>query len=106
MDAPYALPGELTIYTAAETRLALLDWLAGAPADTALGVSADQVLDVDAAGVQLLCSLGALLDCQGRAWRIENGTHTLALAFEHLGLGDWYAALAVQTGDGLAGVEP
>ncbi|MEY4748654.1 MAG: hypothetical protein RIQ60_868 [Pseudomonadota bacterium] len=100
MRTTYALPGELTIYSVGEVRQALLDWLDGAPAGAALGVNAEQVLDVDGAGVQLLCSLGALLDRQGRGWRIENASDTLARAFETLGLHDWYAALAAQTDSG------
>jgi anti-anti-sigma regulatory factor len=93
MSATVALPGELTIYTAAQTRDELLQWLAGAPADAALCVAADQVFDIDGAGVQLLCSLGAMLERDGRPWCITQPSATLTDACASLGLADWLQPL-------------
>jgi anti-anti-sigma regulatory factor len=83
------LPGELTIFTAAETRDTLLAWLGQIDADAAVLVTADQVGDVDGAGVQLLCSLAALLDRQGRNWSIAGATPLLTQSCATLGLADW-----------------
>jgi ABC-type transporter Mla MlaB component len=85
----FALPGELTIFTAAETRDTLLAWLGQIEHDATILLSADQVGDVDGAGVQLLCSLAALLDRQGRSWSIGDPTALLTRSCATLGLADW-----------------
>lgn len=91
MTHPFNLPGELTIFSAAETRTALLAWLAEQPGepDQPLEVDAQQVLDIDGAGVQLLCALSTLLAQKGWAWRLVSPTGTLARACRTLGLSDW-----------------
>ena len=94
----FALPGELTIFTAAETRDTLLAWLGQIDTDAAVLVTADQVGDVDGAGIQLLCSLAALLDRQGRRWSIAHPTALLTRSCATLGLADWLgSATAIDT---------
>ena len=88
----FALPGELTIFTAAETRDTLLAWLGQIEDDAAVLITADQVGDVDGAGVQLLCSLAALLDRQGRTWSIVHPTALLTRSCVTLGLADWLSS--------------
>jgi ABC-type transporter Mla MlaB component len=87
------LPAELTIFSAAETREQLLAWLArrapdGSPADL-LPLDASGVVDVDGAGVQLLCALGRQADRDARAWQIVAPSGALQRACRVLGLGDW-----------------
>jgi anti-anti-sigma regulatory factor len=99
MHDSFALPGELTIFTAAETRDALLAWLGQVAPDAPLVIDAEQVLDVDGAGVQLLCSAAALLDRQGRHWSIAQPTHLLMSACATLGLADWLKSAAAPAVD-------
>lgn len=96
----FALPGELTIFTAAETRDALLAWLSQfGDNDDAVLIAADQVSDVDGAGVQLLCSLGALLERQGRSWSIAHATPLLTQSCATLGLADWLSSATASDAD-------
>ena len=91
MTTHFELPAELTIFSVAQTQVALLDWLAsqgGEPA-RALDVSARQVLDLDGAGLQLVCALSALLARKGWAWRLVSPTGTFTQACATLGLTDW-----------------
>jgi anti-anti-sigma regulatory factor len=91
MTYRFELPAELTIFSVAQTQVALLDWLAGqgAEPDRALEVGASQVLDLDGAGVQLVCALSALLARKGWAWRLVEPTSTFTQACCTLGLTDW-----------------
>ncbi len=96
----FALPGELTIFTAAETRDALLAWLGQVgDNDAAVLVTADQVGDVDGAGIQLLCSLASLLDRQGRSWSIAGATSLLTQSCATLGLADWLSSVTASDAD-------
>ncbi len=65
-----ALPAELSIYTAAETRAAWLAWLASEDAaagqvDPTIAVDASAVDVIDGAGVQLLLALARTLHERG-----------------------------------------
>jgi anti-anti-sigma regulatory factor len=95
------LPAELTIFTAAETREALLAAVADAArADAPLQVDAAEVVDVDGAGVQLLVSLSRLCERDQRAWRLGAPSDALQRACGVLGLSDWlerHAAIAEET---------
>lgn len=93
-----ALPAELTIFTAAETRDALL----GAAADAArsgaaLHVDAADVIDVDGAGVQLLVSLSRLCERDERPWHLHSPSDALVHACTVLGLTKWLERHAVIT---------
>jgi anti-anti-sigma regulatory factor len=85
MSAELALPAELTIYTAAETRNA---WLAALsePGEGALAVHAGAVTEVDGAGVQLLASLSRTLAAQHRPLRLVEPSAAMRSACERLGL--------------------
>jgi anti-anti-sigma regulatory factor len=84
------LPAELTVFTAAETRDALLATLARATdADAPLSVDAAAVIDVDGAGVQLLVSLSRLCERDGRAWQLDAPSEALVAACRTLGLSVW-----------------
>ena len=95
------LPAELTIFTAAETREALLAAVADtARADALLQVDAAEVVDVDGAGVQLLVSLSRLCERDQRGWRLRSPSEPLQRACVVLGLSDWlerHAAIAEET---------
>ena len=85
MSTALALPPELTIYTAAETRSAWLAALAEA-GDGALSVPAGAVTEIDAAGVQLLASLARTLAAQQRPLQLVAPSAALRDACARLGL--------------------
>lgn len=91
MSTALALPPELTIYTAAETRAAWLAALA-APGEGTLAVQAGAVAEVDAAGVQLLASLARTLEAQQRTLQLVEPSAALVGACERLGLSALLAA--------------
>lgn len=87
---PLRLPAELTIFTASETRSAWLGWLADAQqhgdADTLCLVEAEDVAEVDAAGVQLLVSLARSLAGQQRRLQLQAPSEVLRKACTTLGV--------------------
>ncbi|MFM2120675.1 MAG: hypothetical protein RL722_2143 [Pseudomonadota bacterium] len=86
----FTLPGEFSIYSAADTHAALRQWLAGLPAaPAALRLEAGEVFEVDGSGVQLLLATEASLQAQGRDWQFGGVSDTLAQALADLGLADW-----------------
>ena len=85
MTPSLALPAELTIYTAGETRPQWLAWLA-ADGGESLQVDASGVAEVDAAGMQLLVALARALQAQQRRLLIERPSAVLRGACERLGL--------------------
>lgn len=93
MSASLSLPSELTIYTVGELRPQWLSWLsllreqssAGGPTDTAVGVDAAAVGDVDAAGVQLLLSLWRTLQRERHVLQLHNPSRALVAACDALG---------------------
>ena len=86
MSTALALPPELTIYTAAETRSAWLAALAE-PGEGPLALPAGAVNEIDAAGVQLLASLARSLAAQQRPMQLVEPSAVLREACERLGLG-------------------
>lgn len=87
MHTHMALPAELTIYTAAQTRAAWLDAIAPA-ADGPLCLHAADVADIDSAGLQLLLSLQRSMAAQQRALRLLHASQVLRDACARAGLGD------------------
>jgi anti-anti-sigma regulatory factor len=85
MTSSLALPAELTIYTAGETRPQWLAWLAADDAES-LQVDASGVTEVDAAGVQLLVALARALQAQQRRLLLDRPSPVLRGACERLGL--------------------
>jgi ABC-type transporter Mla MlaB component len=90
----FELPVELTIYSATETRAALLAWLerqdlnAGAQVE----ISGAGIEDVDGAGLQLLGALAQTLSQRGMAWRVSNPSRALLEACEVLGSSHWLSS--------------
>ena len=83
----FELPAELNIYSAQETRDALLSWSAGQTAKGAdhLEVSARDVAEVDGSGLQLLASLGNM----DQTWRLVDASAVFIDACNILGFGHW-----------------
>ena len=87
MSKPFELPEEMTIYSAVETRDALLAWLTEQSAKSAklLEISAAKVREVDGSGLQLLASLSHI----DQPWRLVNPSAALLEVGKTLGLEDW-----------------
>lgn len=104
--AALCLPGELTIYTASETRAAWLSWLAS-DAATGLGeplcpVDASRCDEIDAAGAQLLVALAHSLARQQRRLQLQQPSRPVRSACHDLGL----AGLLLADGDAGADGDP
>ncbi|GAB4213282.1 MAG: hypothetical protein Fur007_07180 [Rhodoferax sp.] len=87
MSKPFELPEELTIYSAVETRDALVAWIAGQTAGKPIEISGAKVSEIDGAGVQLLASLAHM----DQPWRLLAPSPSVQAACEALGLGGWLA---------------
>lgn len=87
MSKPFELPEEMTIYSAIETRDALLAWVAEQSAKSArmLEISAARVREIDGSGLQLLASLAHM----DQPWRLAQPSAPLLEACKTLGLSDW-----------------
>jgi ABC-type transporter Mla MlaB component len=87
MTTPFELPAELTIYSAVETRDALLAWVTeqSAQAKSHLEVSARQVSDVDGSGLQLLAALSNM----DLTWHLVDASAAFMDACRTMGLTDW-----------------
>ncbi len=79
-----ALPQELSIYTASETRADWLTWLGDLPDEFEIDGSA--VEQVDGAGLQLLVALCHAVKHRGRPWRLVSVSATLQAACLALGV--------------------
>ncbi|MES3009279.1 MAG: STAS domain-containing protein [Pseudomonadota bacterium] len=84
MSHSLALPRELTIYTASETRTDWLTWLTTLPVDAIVDGSA--VDQVDGAGLQLLVALRRAVLQRGHSWCLQSASATLNQACEVLGV--------------------
>jgi anti-anti-sigma factor len=91
MSQIHLLSSELTIYTAAEHRTRMLDWL-GDGAEGPLVVDASSIQDVDAAGVQLLVSLSRSLAQHQRRLELTSPSESLRQACTRLGLAELLGA--------------
>jgi ABC-type transporter Mla MlaB component len=89
--AELALPPELTIYTVGELRPQWLAWLgqAEAAADDMAVLRADQLGEVDGAGMQMLLALDRSLAERGRRLRIAAASTALQTGCGAAGLSDW-----------------
>jgi ABC-type transporter Mla MlaB component len=87
MTARFELPPELNIYSALETRDALLAWVSEQAAHSPefLEVSARNVEEVDGAGLQLLAALSHM----DTPWRLVQASDAFCAACRGLGLTDW-----------------
>jgi ABC-type transporter Mla MlaB component len=91
----FVLPPEVTIYSVMETRDALLAWAEKerAQGSDALQVSAEQVAQIDGAGLQLLASLGNL----DVTWQLSQTSDAFSEACRTLGLNHWLTGQARTT---------
>jgi len=87
MSKPFELPQEMTIYSAVETRDALLAWITDETAKSSkrLQVSAQQVSEIDGSGLQLLASMAH----SDQPWQLVNPSAVLQEACKTLGMSDW-----------------
>ncbi len=86
MSAFPPLPAELTIYAVTELRERWLAALDAAPPDGPVELDAAAVVEVDAAGLQLLVALSRRLGADGRALRLAAPSGRLREACAALGL--------------------
>lgn len=89
MHHAFELPQELTIYSALETRDALLAWVTEQTAQGSQGldISAANVAQIDGSGLQLLTALSKL----DQPWRLVDPSPAVSNACATLGLADWLA---------------
>ncbi|MDT8990106.1 STAS domain-containing protein [Curvibacter sp. APW13] len=94
MGKKFDLPSEWNIYTALESRDALLAWAAeqGAKGHDRLEISAAQVAEIDGAGLQLLAALGN----QEISWRLVDASEVFIDACKTLGFKQWLESLDSQ----------
>lgn len=87
MPAVFELPAELTIYSALETRDALLAWIAeqSAQSQSLLELSARQVVEIDGAGLQLLAALSNM----ELSWHLVAYSDRFADTCRMMGLSAW-----------------
>ncbi|MBP6718388.1 MAG: anti-sigma factor antagonist [Rhodoferax sp.] len=87
MSERFELPSELNIYSALETKDALLAWASAQTADAQehLEVSARDVAEVDGAGLQMLAALSNM----GLGWRLVETSEVFADACRTLGFSQW-----------------
>ncbi len=87
MTTPFELPAELTIYSALETRDALLAWVTeqSTQSNSHLEVSARQVTDVDGSGLQLLAALSNM----DVTWHLVDASAAFIEACRTIGLVSW-----------------
>lgn len=100
MTQIFELPTEVNIYSAVETRAALLVWSSEQTSQDVdcLEVSAKDVSEVDGAGLQLLAALG---NTEHR-WRLVEASAVFAEACLTMGFGHWLDALQFNSHAGKA----
>lgn len=87
MHPPFELPAEFNIYSAIETRNALLAWVTEQAPKTGhtLEISAKRVDSVDGSGLQLLAALSNM----EVSWRLVDASSVFSEACHTLGLSAW-----------------
>lgn len=91
MTSGPSLPAELTIYTVGDVRPLCLKWLSEAreatvsPSNDVLTLDASGVVEIDAAGVQLLLSLSHALRREHRVLQLSKPPQVLVDACRALG---------------------
>ncbi len=97
MSTAFELPEELTIYSAVETRDALLAWVGeGSAKSGQLEVSAREVKQLDGSGLQLLVALGNM----DVSWRLIDVSNAFTEACQVMGLSDWLNKHQLKTSAG------
>ncbi len=87
MSTPFELPVEMTIYSAVETRDALLSWVTeqSTKSTRVLEVSAARVEVIDGAGLQLI----AALSNADQPWQLVKPSAVFVDACNAMGLDAW-----------------
>ena len=87
MSTPYELPSELNIYSALESRDALLAWVTEHTNNSGetLEISAASVTEVDGSGLQLLAALSNM----EHSWHLVDSSAVFNEACRTLGFGHW-----------------
>ncbi len=87
MQVPYELPAELNIYSALESRDALLAWVSQQSSKSGdhLEISAAAVTEVDGSGLQLLAALSNM----EQSWHLVDSSPAFSEACRTLGFGHW-----------------
>ncbi|MDE2417130.1 MAG: hypothetical protein KGN32_04925 [Burkholderiales bacterium] len=98
MSESFDLPAELNIYSALETRDALLVWVAEQTSKNreSLEISAKNVLEVDGAGLQLLAALANM----EHSWRLVEASDAFSDACRTMGLAHWLDKDAMKSAKG------
>ena len=101
MTERFELPAEMNIYSALETRDALLAWAKeeSAKARDFMEVSARDVAEVDGAGLQLLVALTNM----GLSWQLVESSDAFADACRTMGLASWLDNRFIKAGQAGAG---
>lgn len=101
--ATLRLDGELTIYSAQETRLLLLQSVAALaedPAQTVLQIDLSGISEVDTAGMQLLMAARRQAQAQQKDVRLVGHGAAVTEVIELLGLAAYFAEPAGAAGSG------
>lgn len=87
MSIVFELPQELNIYSALETRDALLAWVTAQTTQSVgvLEISARNVAEIDGAGLQLLAALSNM----DQAWHLVDVSVPFTEACTTMGFGSW-----------------
>jgi len=98
MSEPFELPTELNIYSALETRDALLAWVAeqNGKSHDYLEISAKNVGEVDGSGLQLLAALANM----EQPWHLIQTSEAFTEACKTLGFGHWIDKRYLKDGAG------
>lgn len=98
MSEPFELPTELNIYSALETRDALLAWVTEqmSKGQDGLEISASKVEEIDGSGLQLLAALSNM----EHAWRLVDPSDAFAEACRTLGVAQWLEKRSLKNASG------
>ncbi len=98
MRAPFDLPADLRIYSAIDTRDALLAWVAeeASAGHDYLQISARDVEEVDGSGLQLLAALSNM----ETPWHLVETSEAFEQALRLMGFAHWLDKRYLKTGAG------
>lgn len=98
MSEPFELPAELNIYSALDTRDALLAWVAEQSSKNPehLDISAKNVEEVDGSGLQLLAALSNM----EQNWHLVDTSDAFSDACRTLGFSNWIDKRYLKSGAG------
>jgi ABC-type transporter Mla MlaB component len=99
MSEPFVLPAELNIYSALESRDALLTWVTEQASKSGdfLKLSAAEVEEIDGSGLQLLAALSNM----EQAWQLVDASEVFIDACRTIGLTQWLDARYLKSAGGV-----